>query len=121
MRRVVGRTACVVAVLTLGGALPPAHAEEDVPTEYAYGTVKELNGSRLVVSEYDYATETTAEIAYTIDPNVKLADVAAVSEIAVGDLVDIDYVVKNDERVAVALAVEKPGAEEPLGPEDDDL
>ena len=44
---------------------------------------------------------------YTISPGVELYDVDAVSEIAVGDEVDIDYVMKDGQRVAVAIAVGK--------------
>ena len=75
--------------------------------QYAYGSVAEVAGDRLVVSEFDEVAGTMATQTYTISPGVELYDVDAVSEIAVGDEVDIDYVMKDGQRMAVAIAVGK--------------
>src|SRR3989338_5843037 len=53
--------------------------------QYAYGSVAEVAGDRLVVSEFDEVAGTMATQTYTISPDVELYDVDAVGEIAVGD------------------------------------
>ena len=83
--------------------IPP----EEMAADYAYGTVVEVSADRLVVSEYDEVLGTAANVTYTVDPQVTLYDVQSLAEIAVGDEVDIDYVVKDGARYATAIAVAK--------------
>ena len=90
----------------------PAPQEAEVETDYAYGTVTEVAPDRLVVSEYDEERGTTSPVTYLIDPQVVLTDVQAVGEIAVGDEVDIDYVMKDGQRVAMLIAVAQLSEEE---------
>ncbi len=86
-----------------------ARAEEVAEEpEYTFGTVKSVTGDQLVINEYDYDTGEEREAAYTIDPAVELHNVAAASEIAVGDEVDIDYLMKGNTKTAVVLSVAKP-------------
>ena len=96
-------------------ANPPADAAapSEAPTaeqepEYTFGTVKSVSGDQLVINEYDYDTGEEREATYAIDPAVELHNVAAVTEIAVGDEVDIDYLMKGNVKTAVVLSVAKP-------------
>jgi hypothetical protein len=59
------------------------------------------------VSEYDYEKDEYTSVAYAIDPAVKLDNVKSLTEIAAGDTVDIDYVVKDGKNIAKIIAVEK--------------
>lgn len=93
---------------------PPAVVEpldlpeaEELEAGYAYGTVVEVGADRLVVSEYDELTGMAANVTYAVDPEVTFYEVPSLAEVAVGDEVDIDYVMKDGERHAVAIAVEK--------------
>jgi len=81
---------------------PPA--EE---TEYSYGTVSSISANQIVVKEYDYDSDTESDVTYEIDPAVTLEGVASVSEIAAGDTVDVEYIVKDNKKVAKILSVEK--------------
>lgn len=85
-----------------------APAQEAADTEFSYGTVKSISGNQIVVSEYDYDADKDVEVAYTTTADTKLENVKSVQEIAVGDSVDIDFAVKNGQKVASALTVEKP-------------
>ena len=109
--RKMGGLAFILAcgLLATAGASVVARAEEVAEEpEYTFGTVKSVTGDQLVINEYDYDTGEEKEATYAIDPAVELHNVAKVTEIAVGDEVDVDYLVKGDKKVAVVLSVAKP-------------
>ena len=86
---------------------PPAAQEAD-ETEFSYGTVKSVSGDQLVVSEYDYDQDKDVDVTYTVPAEAKLENVKALSEIAAGDTVDIDFLAKDGQKVATLITVEKP-------------
>ena len=97
-------------------AAPAAATEEAADeTEFSYGTVKSVTGNQLVVSEYDYDADKDIDVTYTVPPEAKLENVASVQEIAAGDIVDIDFVAKDGQKVVSLITVEKPtGQDEDL-------
>lgn len=82
-------------------------------TEYAYGTVKEIMPGKMVVSEDNDETGLSSDISYAIDPSVLLENVDTLGEIAVGDSVDFEYVLKDGSKVITLVSVERllPGEE----------
>ena len=84
----------------------PAPQNEEV-TEFSYGTVKSLGEGQLVVSEYDYDNDKDIEITYSVPADANFDGVGTLSEIAAGDAVDIDYVIKDGQKVASMISVEK--------------
>lgn len=111
------RYLAVAAVLTLGLVVCFASGislaqEEEKETEYSWGTVSSISSDQITVKEHDYASENEVEVTYTIDPKVELKNVNSLKDIAVGDSVDIDYVVKDGKKVAMIIDVEKPSYEE---------
>ena len=108
--RKMGVSAFILAcglLATAGAGLCAAQEVAEEP-EYTFGTVKSVSGDQMVINEYDYDTGEEKEASYAIDPAVELHNVTAVSEIAVGDEVDIDYLVKGDKKTAIVLSVAKP-------------
>ena len=87
-------------------AAPAASSEEE--PEYAFGTAKSVEGDKLVINEFDYDTGEEKEAAYWVDSKTEYDNVASLKEIAAGDEVDIDYLVKGDKKMAVAVSVAKP-------------
>lgn len=87
-----------------------AAQEEEI--DYSWGTVAGISENQIVVTEYDYNKDEEVDITYSIDPNVKFENVDSLENIAVGDSVDIEYVVKDGKRVAKVIAVEKSSYEE---------
>ena len=81
-------------------------------TEFSYGTVKSVSEGTLVVTEYDYDNDKDIEVTYSVPATTTLDGVGQLNEIAPGDAVDIDYVVKGGERAASTISVEKGGAED---------
>ncbi len=88
-------------------------------TEYAYGVVQRVADGSLVVNEYDLTAGKTVVATYGLDPKVTLTNVRSLDEIAAGDGVDIDYIVRNGARVATAISVEKAADEELQGFDED--
>ncbi len=89
-------------------ALSEAGVDEGPEPEYAFGTVKQISGQELTLTEFDYDTNKEKEVAYTIDATAELNNVKSASEIVVGDEVDVDYFVRDGKNVAVVVAVAKP-------------
>ncbi len=90
-------------------AVSDAAAPDEGPEpEYAFGTVKQVSGQELTLTEFDYDTNKDKEVSYTIDLTAELNNVTAVSEIVAGDEVDVDYFVRDGKNVAVVVAVAKP-------------
>ena len=77
-------------------------------TEFSYGTVKNVGPDQLVVSEYDYESNSDVEVSYKVSADTEFENVGSLKEVAVGDAVDIDFVLSGDDKVAVAITVEKP-------------
>ena len=90
-------------------AAPAAPAADE--TEFSYGAVKSVDADQLVVSEYDYDSDKDVDVTYSAPAGTKFENVASLQEIKVGDSVDIDFLVKNGQKVASAITVEKPTAE----------
>lgn len=101
-----GGQAAVPAAPAAEEPAAPAGAGEE--PEYAFGTVKSASGNELVINEFDYDTGQEKEVAYAVDAGTEFDNVASLKEVAAGDEVDIDYLVKDGKRVAVAVAVAKP-------------
>jgi hypothetical protein len=76
-------------------------------TEYSYGIVSSVSANQIVVKEINYDTDEETDVTYSIDPAVKLEGVESLTDIAAGDMVDIDYVVKDDKKIAKIISVEK--------------
>ena len=89
---------------------PAATAQEpvDIETEFSFGTVKSLAESQLVVSEYDYESNADVDVTYQVSGETAFENVASLKEVAVGDSVDVDFLVKDGQKKAVAITVEKP-------------
>lgn len=80
-------------------------------TEFSYGTVKSVGAGQLVISEYDYDSDKDVDVTYSVPAGTKFENVASLQEVKVGDAVDIDFLVKNGQKVASAITVEKATAE----------
>ena len=87
---------------------PAAPAVEEEEPEYAFGTVKSVEGDKLVINEFDYDTGEEKEAIYWVDSKTEYDNVASLKEVAAGDEVDIDYLMKDDKKMAVAVSVAKP-------------
>lgn len=81
-------------------------------TEFSYGTVKSVSQNQIVVSEYDYDSDKDVEVTYQVPATVTLENAASLQEIAVGAAVDIDFLVKDGQKVASAITVEKPSEDD---------
>ncbi|MBI4368184.1 MAG: hypothetical protein HY588_02205, partial [Candidatus Omnitrophica bacterium] len=60
----------------------------------------------------DYDSDQEVDVTYKVTPDTAFENVTSLSEVMVGDSVDIDYSVENGEKVAVAITVEKPFGED---------
>ena len=99
-----------------------AVAVPEEETEFSFGTVKSVTGDQLVVSEYDYESNADADVTYQVSADASFENVGALKEIVVGDSVDIDFLVKDGQKKAVAITVEKPITEDEeaaLAPEEE--
>ena len=91
-------------------------AQEEEEMEYSWGAVSSVSSNQIVITEYDYDSEEGADVTYAVDPNAELKNVDSLKDIAVGDNVDIEYVVRNGKKVAKIITVEKSSSEEEYTP-----
>ncbi|MBL7131123.1 MAG: hypothetical protein ISS45_06955 [Candidatus Omnitrophica bacterium] len=109
MKKLLVATALLGLSFLFGSMWSVSLAQEEEETEYSYswGTVSSVSSNRIVVSEYDYDSAEEVSVTYTVDPNVTLKNADSLKDIAVGDNLDIEYVVKNGKKVAKIITVEK--------------
>ena len=91
-------------------------AQEEEETDYSWGTISSVSSNQIVAREHDYDKDEEVNVTYTVDPKVKLKNVKSLQDIKVGDSIEIDYVVKDGKKVAMAITVEKPSYEEEYTP-----
>ena len=93
----------VVFLLSCAPGIVMSQGEEEIG--YSWGTVSSISSGQIVVSEYDYDKQEEADVAYIIDSNTELINVDSPEDIKVGDSVDIEYAVKDNQKVAEAITV----------------
>lgn len=79
---------------------------EDV--EYAYGTVVslDLNSNKIMLSEYDWKTDSEINVTYTIYTKVELEGVPSLEKISPKNYADIEYIVdKNGNKIAKYISI----------------
>ena len=104
---------CLSPQFLIAEETPQALVEDEWEgAEFSYGTVQSTSVDQIVVSEYDYDTDQEVDVTYKVTPDTAFENVASLSEVTVGDSVDIDYVAENGEKSAVAITVEKPFGED---------
>ncbi len=102
-------------LLLMAGALFAEIAENKDFKEtsgFAYGTVSQVSGDQIVVSEYDYEKDEETDNTYFLSDKIEIKNVASLKDIAVGDNVDIVYTTSDDKRIAQSISVEKPSSDE---------
>ena len=93
--------------------------EEEVG--YAFSTVVSMSSDEIMVSEYDYDSGEEENITYLIDHNIELYNIDSLEDISVGDNIDIDYIIVEDnKRVAKVITIEKLSYEEEVVPLESD-
>ena len=100
----------VAVVLALGlvfSASGVSLAQEEEETGYAWGTVTMISSNQIIVAEYDYDTDADTEVTYAVDSQVEIRNVDSLTDIAVGDSVEIDFVTSGSRKVAKAITVEE--------------
>jgi len=79
---------------------------------YIYGIVKSVSPDYITVTEYDYINEQEIDTTYVIDPATELSNVDSLENINMGDNVGIDYIIRDEKRVAKIIIVYKESYEE---------
>ena len=96
---------CIISIIIVFSSTQTFAQEEDI--EYSWGTVKSISSSQIVVTEYDYDNDEDVEATYSVDPKVELIGVKSLKDIAVGDSLDIEYVIQSGKKIAKVITVEK--------------
>jgi len=102
----------VMAMVLCAAFINFLSAQEGVP-EYAYGTVVSASSRSITITEYDYDKEEEVEVGYAITPDTIFEHDAALSDITPGDMADIEYILRENSRVARSVMIEKAFVEMP--------
>ncbi len=79
--------------------------DEDEIVETSYGEVVSISGNQIIIKEYDYEKYQSINVTYNIDNDVELINLDSLSDLKSGDTVDVDYVIRNNERFAVTIVL----------------
>jgi len=99
-------------------AVAPAAPEENM--EYGYGTVVSVDDAKkeIVISEYNWETDSEGNVTYSVSGDAKFENVAALKDITAGSYVDIEYLAgEGGKRVAKLISVYEPETETEMAPE----
>lgn len=80
--------------------------------DYSYGKIISLAADKIEVTEYDYDKNTEINVSYVLDQNVEVRNAVSLKDLSVGDNIEIDFVIKDDKKIAKLLTLEKDGDEE---------
>ncbi len=108
-------SAPVCAFFFLGLIAVGAFAQEAVPEEesdFGFGTVSSVAKDKITVKEYNYETDTEMDVSYGVTSETELEGYESFGEIAAGDQVEVEYVTRANEKVALYVAKEELEAEE---------
>lgn len=93
---------------------PLSEQDSTENTEYAYGTVSaiDLSAGTIVIKEQNYDDDTETNITYYFSPDTAFENIDSLSEIKIGNDVDISYLVKDDGKKTIKfISVYKPEIE----------
>lgn len=93
------------APVTMAATTAPAPADV-TEGQFSYGTVVTASPEAMKISEYDFETDTSEEVDYTVAKDVKLENVNSINDVKQGDEVEIEFVMKDGKRTAVSIYVE---------------
>ena len=111
--------AMVLAFLFLMCYVSGVSLAQEEEVEYSWGRVSSLSSNQIIVKEYDYESDEEVDVTYAIDSKVEIKNVNSLEEITIGDSVGIDFVVRDSEKVAKVIIVEKSSYEEEYTPEEE--
>ncbi|GEM_PF-2482390 len=98
-------------------AVSPEQPAEN--TEYSEGTVLSVNAdaNEIAITEYDWNTDAEVNVTYSVDPAVQVENIASWKDLAAGNYIDIEYVVKDSKRIAKYINLYQQAPEAPASPE----
>lgn len=82
-------------------------AQEVEETEFAWGIVASISSDKITVKEYDFDSDQETEVTYNIGADVELDNIKSLSDIEIGDSVDIEFMRESENKVATSISVEK--------------
>ena len=104
----------LIIVAALFSPLASPAADETEETEYAYGTVEtmDLSANTIVIKEQNYDDDTETIVTYYLNSDTAFENINSLSEVALGNDVDISYLVRDDgKKIVKFISVYKPELE----------
>ncbi|MEW5759105.1 MAG: hypothetical protein AB1755_06570 [Candidatus Omnitrophota bacterium] len=75
--------------------------------DYSYGRIVSISDSKLELSEYDYDKNIEITNVYLLDPAVEIRNTKALNELSAGDNIEIDFIIKNNEKIIKVITLEQ--------------
>lgn len=91
----------IFTILCVLGTAVTGHAQEAGEPDYTSGVVKSVSSTSITIAEAD--SEDQAEATFAVDANTIMENFTAMTDIAVGDEVYIDFVVNAQGKLAVNI------------------
>lgn len=95
---------------------PVLSGAEEEELEYSWGTITRKGVNEITVSEYDYDSDEYVEVVYKIAEDAEIRNAESLQYIGEGDDIEIDYMTKGVDRIAMVVTLEEPTPEEEYAP-----
>jgi len=78
--------------------------DSDEEVEFTYGEVVSVAKDKITIKEYDYESDKEINVVYQINSKTKLEGMKSINDIKPNDYVYIDYIIKNNTKIAVIIS-----------------
>lgn len=87
--------------------LPKIFAQAPVSeVDYSYGKIVSISQDKLEISEYDYDKNAEVNTVYSLGPNVEIRNAKSLKDISIGDNIEIDYIIKDNDKIIKVITLE---------------
>lgn len=89
-----------------------AYTQQQEEIDYSYGKIVSINQDKIEISEYDYDKNEEVKVNYVIASDVELRNLNSSKDLLVGDNIEIDYIVKDNQKIIKVITLEQDGDED---------
>jgi ribosomal protein S4 len=108
-------TAFVIGGAILLGMASVGSAQETGMRKFVSGSVIQITGNEITISEYDVTADAEKDVTYSVNPETVFENLDSVEDIRAGDEIEVEYAEVNGQRIVKNIY--KADLDEELDPE----
>lgn len=84
----------------------PVFSQADI-IEYTDGVIVDISSTEITISEYEIDNDEHNNVTFIINEDTEIIGVDSIDELSNNDIVEIEYTVKDDVKIALTIYVEE--------------